>query len=737
MKSRKKEKVRIDKKRKRRLTPLRVLAALLALAALALILLQILLPVWVKYRLNRTLLEKFALRADWDLKTVSFHSLVLEDFTLSAPGTADTGPALCIGRLECAFRPLELLKKRHIRSVSVTGIQARASARGKKANICGIALPCAQRAKGKASQDDGGSGSPGLPVSIGNVSVNDSEFDLLIEMAPEKRFSARIPFELKGRGIGGDCEFRISLHPFGEEIVIEGRADPSMKNLSASLKAAEFHTGRASKEILSLFGLAMEDAVLDINAQYSGIEKHFFSWNLESGSVSLKKGAAGLHAEKIGANGRMTMAPGTAPSISGKIQISGADAKFAFKNGKSLKAAGINADIPFAFGNEDETAADHPQSQIEVRDLSLEGIPLGGINGTCEFRGMRIDFEFIHTAFVENLDAAVSGHLSRTFTGFEYDVSARFGTGDQKFSLDLSKFAGNKIDFQLAGKINGRISTKGKLGTTPSAEFACTFSDGSLSNTEGNIKIEGIKAVVNSKNILARRSDPGQQLSFESWRIGTLLLQNGKVFWQLEEPESLLVERFDSEWCEGSVSAHALRIKPGMKTLDLIVYAGRLRLDRVLEELNLAKTSGDGTINGRIPLSFSGSGISVNDGFLYSTPGNGGIIGFKDSTGIAGALKGNSIQMGIAYEALKKFRYEWVKLKLNSQFDSLKIELQMDGKPARKMPFVYSAETGLQHVDGEGNTNFQGIRFDINFLLPLNKLLKYKKGYDTLTGSLE
>jgi hypothetical protein len=56
------------------------------------------------------------------------------------------------------------------------------------------------------------------------------------------------------------------------------------------------------------------------------------------------------------------------------------------------------------------------------------------------------------------------------------------------------------------------------------------------------------------------------------------------------------------------------------------------------------------------------------------------------------------------------------------------LKLQLDGKPARTLPFAFQKDLGrFARVEGraEGST-FQGIRLDVNFRLPLNKILQYR-----------
>ena len=84
--------------------------------------------------------------------------------------------------------------------------------------------------------------------------------------------------------------------------------------------------------------------------------------------------------------------------------------------------------------------------------------------------------------------------------------------------------------------------------------------------------------------------------------------------------------------------------------------------------------------------------------------------------------------MELAREALKDYDYAWAKLRITSEGEDLLLQMQMDGKPARSLPFVYSKEIGgFIKVEAEGQgSSFQGIRLDVNFRLPLNKILQYK-----------
>jgi hypothetical protein len=54
--------------------------------------------------------------------------------------------------------------------------------------------------------------------------------------------------------------------------------------------------------------------------------------------------------------------------------------------------------------------------------------------------------------------------------------------------------------------------------------------------------------------------------------------------------------------------------------------------------------------------------------------------------------------------------------------------MQFDGKPSKALPFVYKKELGgFAKIEAGGTGSiFEGIHLNVNFRLPLNKMLQYK-----------
>jgi hypothetical protein len=221
------------------------------------------------------------------------------------------------------------------------------------------------------------------------------------------------------------------------------------------------------------------------------------------------------------------------------------------------------------------------------------------------------------------------------------------------------------------------------------------------------------------------------RLTFESLSLADVVLKKGEVSFLLDRNLELLIEKLTFGWAGGRVFAESFRLRPELERLDVALYCDRVKLVEVFEQLGAGRAEGTGSLNGRIPVHYENGLFSVENGFLFSTPGEGGILHISAMESIAAGLPGNdraSGQLQLAEAALQDYEYKWARLAVNSEDDDLLIEVQLDGRPNKPLPFVYRKEFGgfvRAEADFAG-TKFEGIRLDLNFRLPLNQLLEYK-----------
>ena len=280
----------------------------------------------------------------------------------------------------------------------------------------------------------------------------------------------------------------------------------------------------------------------------------------------------------------------------------------------------------------------------------------------------------------------------------------------------------------------------GKEGFNAAARS--TISNGELRHRKNKIAIEAIQMDLLIPHLAQMRSAPGQKLKFARASLGEMNLENGEIDFQIESTQSVLVEKSHFIWCDGKVDAPAIRFTSGIEDYNLILYCDRLNLAKVLQQFGAASVKAEGHLNGRIPLRYQNGKLSFTDGFLFTTPGESGKIRMTDAEILTAGIPPDTpqyVQMELARKALEDYDYKWAKLNLTTEGEDLLLKMQLDGKPAKSLPFVYQKDIGgfaKVEADVQGST-FQGIRLDVNFRLPLNKIMQYKELIQMIQKSRE
>jgi hypothetical protein len=113
---------------------------------------------------------------------------------------------------------------------------------------------------------------------------------------------------------------------------------------------------------------------------------------------------------------------------------------------------------------------------------------------------------------------------------------------------------------------------------------------------------------------------------------------------------------------------------------------------------------------------------------LSSSQGEGGRLKIVAFDLLAAGVPKNTpqfSQIDFAAEALKNFKYNWVKLFLNTSGDELVMQLQMDGNPMHPLPFSYNENGTFTRIEAGGQGIIRPIRLDVNLRFPLNRVLGY------------
>jgi hypothetical protein len=407
------------------------------------------------------------------------------------------------------------------------------------------------------------------------------------------------------------------------------------------------------------------------------------------------------------------------------LVMKGADGRLELND---LTAAGVTLELPLSWP---PTTAVSPQARLAINSLRWRDLEMGTLTGTGLQQGK--------TILVDAL------HVNRQIDGLQLHLAGRLGLDEKnpvELELAIPAFQMPGVDLGLFSAAaegmtaGGRITGRGRLAADwsgPEGSLLVNWKEGTLRSQTRDLLVEGIETDLNLIDLLALASAPGQQLRFGRAALGGLILEQGSVDFQMEKAGSLLIEKSSFPWSDGVVRVHDLRITPGMDEYNLVLHGDGLRIAAILRQLGLARAEGEGRVSGMIPLRIGKGKIRFGNGFLVSDPGQGGTLKVKEAQNLAAAIPGASpefSQLDFALEALRDFEYNWVRLFVEGEGENMALRLQLDGRPAKPLPFVFRRDLGsFIRIEGESEAGItQPLRLDINFRLPFDELLHYGAG---------
>ena len=378
------------------------------------------------------------------------------------------------------------------------------------------------------------------------------------------------------------------------------------------------------------------------------------------------------------------------------------------------------------------------KGKYSVKRLWWKNRNMGSLKGTVQQKGSGLVFKAVHiSSLLPNMSIDFTGK-AEILSSNDYDAKIHFELKDYKTvsDIDLEQF----IPSAKGVIFNGEFALNGDLtfdNTGIKSSLNVKLNNANLMLKEKGAAVEGIQTSLFLTDLFQIHSAPKQEFNFDKASLGGLNIHDGKIEFQIEPAGSLLIEKSGFGWCDGNVYTQAMRISPKIKDYNLILYCDRLKLAMILEQFGAVNAQGNGTVNGRLPIRIKNGKIRFKDGFLFSTPGEGGTIRLTGTEILTAGIPANTpqyAQIELAREALKDYDYDWAKLNLMTEGENLLLRLQFDGKPARPLPFVYKKEIGgFAKVEaGSNGSVFQGISLDVNFKVPLDKILHYKDLLDMI-----
>ncbi|WP_319468841.1 YdbH domain-containing protein [uncultured Pseudodesulfovibrio sp.] len=456
-----------------------------------------------------------------------------------------------------------------------------------------------------------------------------------------------------------------------------------------------------------------------------------FSAKLADGKWAFELAADNSVSQRLETDGRAIGLGGLSLSAKGTATNDGADMVVQASTGRinldgtGLRTGRVKLSLPLKWPAPEKNTT----GNLSVSSLRHGKMRLGSVHAKLRQEGTNVGFGGVFaTELLPGLRVSFSG--SSSMTGREATLKFKVPRYALPEGFDASKLHVSLKDIAFTGNLN----IEGGVDVSQDgidSRLGVFLTGGSASFGEGGMKIDGIRIYFESPDIIDFHSSPAQVFAFDSFTAEGIRVENGLVTFQLEPRGVVLVERGRFKWCDGFVESRAFRVVPGLDEYDVTLFCTNLKLTQLLHQLGLAKAKGDSALSGELPVTWKRGQISFNDGFLHSTPGQGGVIQVEAMEDLVQSIPKGTPQRGqleLARAAIKDFEYKWVRIKADTVGRDLLVRLSLDGKPVSTLPFVYRKEFGgFAMVEGDvKGSNFQGLRLDVNFSLPLDRILLYK-----------
>jgi hypothetical protein len=277
--------------------------------------------------------------------------------------------------------------------------------------------------------------------------------------------------------------------------------------------------------------------------------------------------------------------------------------------------------------------------------------------------------------------------------------------GERLQPKDLAPIAAGLVS-DVAGQLalNGDV-TWSTAGIT--ADLAVLVDQ--LGLTSGPARLEQINGVVRLDSVWPPTTPPGQQLAIGLLDLG-LPLTSGVTTFQLSAGPRLAVEQLEWRLAGGTARAEPFSLGSRLEGLNVTLRAEQLDLGQLLALTRMDGLSGEGSLDGVLPLRLSEGAAVIEGGELAAT--GPGVLRYAAGSAPA-ALQAGGEGVGLLLQALENFQYEALKITLDGRTDAaMDIDLHLaganpdlyDGHPVE---FNLDLEGELANILRQGVTSYQ------------------------------
>ncbi len=223
-------------------------------------------------------------------------------------------------------------------------------------------------------------------------------------------------------------------------------------------------------------------------------------------------------------------------------------------------------------------------------------------------------------------------------------------------------------------------------------------------------RTDGVTGALAFSSLSPVTTEGEQTVSIRKIDLDALKLENGEMTFSLPGDDTLRIIRAEFPWFDGKIGAYESQMSIIGGKSEVTLQIANVNLGQLLSYLKIEGLSGDGVINGVLPVSFEDGRARINNGVL--TAKGAGVIRYAGDATTA-ASQSNE-QSALAFEILRELRFETLTAAIDGPLDgTLNFKILFEGRS----DIPVKAGKGTQRVDSP-------VRYRISINAPLLSLIE-------------
>ncbi len=190
-------------------------------------------------------------------------------------------------------------------------------------------------------------------------------------------------------------------------------------------------------------------------------------------------------------------------------------------------------------------------------------------------------------------------------------------------------------------------------------------------------RTEGVTGDLSFTSLMPVATAGEQTISIRKIDLDALDLENGVMIFSLPGDDTLKIVEAEFPWFGGTIGAYNSTMALSGATSETKLQIDNVSLAELLGFFNVEGLSGEGVIEGVLPITFEGARARIDSGVLSAK--GAGVIRYTGEIAAAAGQTNESTEL--AFEALREFRYESLSTTIDGALDgTLVLKVSFEGR---------------------------------------------------------